>query len=114
MPVDGVDEFSVQTESNAKAGRSAVATANLFIKSGGNELHGSAYYYNRNEFYAAKSPFFVASPQFPKAPRLRNENYGFTVGGPIIKNKTFFLVGFEKQEYIFALTWKSTEPTTSW
>jgi hypothetical protein len=114
MPVDAVDEFSVQTESNAEAGRNAGGTANLVIKSGGNELHGSAYYYNRNEFYAAKSPFFVASPQFPKAPRLRNENYGFTVGGPIIKNKTFFFVGFEKQDYIFGLTGKSTEPSTAW
>lgn len=114
MPVDAVDEFSVQTESNAEAGRNAGGTANLVIKSGGNELHGSAYYYNRNEFYAAKSPFFVASPQFPKAPRLRNENYGFTVGGPIIKGKTFFFVGYEKQEYIFGLTGKSTEPSTAW
>jgi hypothetical protein len=114
MPVDAVDEFSVQTESNAEAGRNAGGTANLVIKSGGNEPHGSAYYYNRNEFYAAHSPFFVASPQFPKAPRLRNENYGFTVGGPIIKNRTFFFVGFEKQDYIFGLTGKSTEPSTAW
>jgi hypothetical protein len=114
MPVDAVDEFSVQTESNAEAGRNAGGTANLVIKSGGNQFNGSAYYYNRNEFYAAKSPFFVASPQFPKAPRLRNENYGLSVGGPIIKNKTFFFLALEKQDYIFGLTGKSTEPSTAW
>ena len=114
MPVDAVDEFSVQTESNAEAGRNAGGTANLVIKSGGNQFDGSAYYYNRNEFYAAKSPFFVASPQFPKAPRLRNENYGLSVGGPIIKNKTFFFLALEKQDYIFGLTGKSTEPSTAW
>jgi Carboxypeptidase regulatory-like domain len=114
MPIDAVDEFTAQTQSNAEAGRNAGGTVNLVIKTGGNSLHGSAYYYNRNEFYAARSPFFIPSPQFPKAPRLRNENYGFTVGGPIIKNKTFFFAGFEKQDYIFGLTGKSTEPSTAW
>jgi len=114
MPIDAVDEFSVQTQSNAETGRNAGATVNLALKTGGNDLHGSAYYYNRNEFYAAKSPFFIATSQFPKAPPLRNENYGFSVSGPIIKNKTFFFLGFEKQEYIFGLTGKSTEPSAAW
>lgn len=114
MPIDAVDEFSVQTESNAETGRNAGGTANLVIKSGTNDLHGSAYYYNRNEFYAAHSPFFVRTPQFSKAPRLRNENFGVTVGGPIIKGKTFFFGGFEKQDYIFGLTGLATEPSTAW
>jgi hypothetical protein len=114
MPVDAVDEFSAQTQSNAETGRNAGGTVNLTIKSGTNTLHGSVYYYNRNEFYAARSPFFVPSPEFPKAPRLRNENYGFTVGGPIIKDKTFFFLGYEKQDYIFGLTGLSTEPSALW
>jgi hypothetical protein len=114
MPVDAVDEFSVQTSSNAEAGRNAGGTANLVIKSGGNQYNGSAYYYNRNEFYAAKSPFFIATAQNPKAPPIRNQNFGLTVGGPIIKGKTFFFLGFEKQEYIFGLTGKSTEPSAQW
>ena len=50
----------------------------------------------------------------PKPPRLRNENYGFTVGGPIIKNKTFYFIGFEKQEYIIGLSGLATEPSTAW
>ena len=53
MPMDAIDEFSAQTQSNAESGRNAGGTVNLTIKSGTNELHGSAYYYNRNEFYAA-------------------------------------------------------------
>ena len=114
MPIDAIDEFSAQTQSNAETGRNAGGTVNLTIKSGTNQLHGSGYYYNRNEFYAASSPFFVASPQFPKPPELRNQNIGFTVGGPIIKDKTFFFVGFEKQNYIFGLTGRSTEPSTGW
>src|SRR5437764_3252734 len=114
MPIDAIDEFSAQTQSNAESGRNAGGTINLTIKSGSNQLHGSAYYYNRNEFYAASSPFFVPSPEFPKAPELRNQNYGFTVGGPIIKDKTFFFLGFEKQNYIFGLTGLATEPSDAW
>lgn len=114
MPIDAIDEFSAQTQSNAESGRDAGGTVNVVLKSGTNQLHGAAYYYNRNEFYAAHSPFYVPTPQFPVAPRLRNENYGFTVGGPIIRNKTFFLLGFEKQDYIFGLTGLATEPSTAW
>ena len=114
MPIDAIDEFSAQTQSNAETGRNAGGTVNLTIKSGTNQLHGSAYYYNRNEFYAASSPFFVAKPDFPKPPELRNQNYGFTVGGPIIKDKTFFFLGFEKENYIFGLTGLSTEPSSAW
>lgn len=114
MPIDAIDEFSAQTQSNAETGRSAGGTVNLTIKSGTNEFHGTAYYYNRNEFYAAHSPFFVATPEFPKAPELRNENIGFTGGGPIIKDKTFLFIGFERQDYIFGLTGLSTEPSDAW
>jgi hypothetical protein len=114
MPIDAVDEFSAQTQSNAESGRNAGGTINLTIKSGTNNLHGSAYYYNRNEFYAASSPFFVPTADFPKAPELRNYNVGLTFGGPIIKDKTFYFIGFERQAYIFGLTGLSTEPSAAW
>jgi hypothetical protein len=114
MPIDAIDEFSAQTQSNAETGRNAGGTINLVIKTGTNQLHGTAYYYNRNEFYAARSPFFAPTPDFPKAPELRNQNFGFTVGGPIIKDRTFFFLGFEKQNYIFGLTGLSTEPSSAW
>jgi hypothetical protein len=114
MPIDAIAEFSTQTQSNAESGRDAAGTVNVILKSGTNHLHGSAYYFNRNEFYAARSPFFVPSPQFPKAPRLRNDNYGFSLGGPILRNKTFFFLGFEKQDYIFGLTGLTTEPSAAW
>jgi hypothetical protein len=114
MPIDAIDEFSAQTQSNAETGRNAGGTVNLVIKSGTNQFHGSAYYYNRNEFYAASSPFFSPTPEFPKAPELRNQNIGGTVGGPIIKDKTFFFLGFERQNYIFGLTGLATEPSAAW
>jgi hypothetical protein len=118
MPVDAVDEFSAQTQSGAEAGRNAGGTVNLVLKSGANQLHGSAYFYWRNEVFSDPSPFFCSglNPACPstnptKSPRLRNENYGFTVGGPIIKNKFFFFLAYEKQQYIIGLSGVATEPS---
>jgi hypothetical protein len=114
MPIDATDEFSAQTQSGAEAGRNAGGTVNLVLKSGTNSLHGSAYYYNRNEFYGTASPFFQPSATVPKAPALRNQNYGFSVGGPIIKDKAFFFVTFEKQNYLIGLSGLATEPSFAW
>ncbi len=111
LPIDAIDEFSAQTQSNAESGRNAGGVVNLAIKSGTNGLHGSAYYYNRNEFYGAASPF---TPAGTKKPELRNENYGFSVGGPIIKDRTFYFLSFEKQQYIIGLSGLATEPSIAW
>ncbi len=118
MPVDAVDEFSAQTQSGAEAGRNAGGTVNLVLKAGGNQINGSAYFYWRNEIFSDPSPFFCsgANPACPstnptKSPELRNENYGFTVGGPIIKNKFFYFVAYEKQQYIIGLSGVATEPS---
>jgi len=114
LPIDSIDEFSAQTQNGPEAGRNAGGTVNLVTKSGSNQLHGSAYYFNRNEFYAASSPFFTPSATVPKAPPLRNQNYGGSVGGPIIKDKTFYFLSFEKQNYIIGLSGKATEPSDAW
>jgi Carboxypeptidase regulatory-like domain/TonB dependent receptor len=114
MPIDATDEFSAQTQSGAEAGRNAGGTVNLVLKSGTNSLHGSAYYYNRNEFYGAASPFFRPSATNPRAPAIRNQNYGFSVGGPIFKDRTFFFASFEKQNYVVGLSGLATEPSFAW
>lgn len=114
LPIDTIDEFSSQTQSGAEAGRNAGGTVNLVLKSGGNTIHGSAYVYVRNEAYSASSPFFTPSATQPNSPELRNINYGFSVGGPIIKKKTFYFLGFEKQQYIIGLSGLATEPSDAW
>src|SRR3974390_2908627 len=114
FPVDAVEEFSTQTHSGGEAGRNAGGTVNLAIKSGTNSIHGSVYYLNRNESFGSPSPFFIPSSTVPKAPPLRNENYGFSLGGPIIKNKTFYFVSYEKQQYLIGLSGLATEPSTAW
>jgi hypothetical protein len=114
MPVDAIQDFSSQTQSNAENGRNAGGVVNVVIKSGTNQLHGSAYYYNRNGAYSATSPFFRPTPDFPKAPPLTNQNVGGVIGGPIIKNKVFWFAGFEYQTYKLGLTGLSTEPSKAW
>ena len=114
MPIDATDEFSAQTQSSAEAGRNAGGTVNLVLKSGTNNLHGTAYYYNRNEFYGAASPFFQPSATVPRAPALRNQNYGFSLGGPVLKDKLFFFASFEKQNYLIGLSGLATEPSFAW
>src|SRR5882724_6601913 len=111
MPIDSIEEFSAQTQAGSESGRNAGGTVNLVVKSGGNALHGSVYYFNRNEFYGAGSPFLAPGS---KRPRLRNENYGFSVGGPIIKNKTFYFVSYEKQDFVIGLSGVATEPSNAW
>ncbi len=119
MPLDAIDEFAAQTQSNAEAGRNAGGVINVVLKSGGNQIHGSAYYFNRNTSLGASTPFFnpafLASLGLPsKKPPLRNENYGFSVGGPIVKDKAFWFVAFEKQKYTIALSGLNTEPSTAY
>ena len=119
MPLDAIDEFAAQTNSNAEGGRNAGGIVNVVLKSGSNDIHGSAYYFNRNEAYGAASPFFnpslLASEGLPnKKPPLRNQNYGFSLGGPIIKDKAFWFLSFEKQRYTIGLSGLNTEPSLAY
>ncbi len=111
LPLDSIDEFSSQTQTSTESGRNAGGSVNLTLKSGTNTLHGSAYFYDRNEAFSASSPFL---PSGTRSPKLRNLNYGGTVGGPIIKNRTFFFLAFERQQYIIGLSGLATEPSDAW
>ena len=63
LPLDGIDQFSFVTSSSPETGRNPGGTANLVIKSGTNQFHGTAYYFNRNEALAANTPFANGSPK---------------------------------------------------
>lgn len=119
MPLDAIDEFAAQTQSNAEAGRNAGGIVNVVLKSGTNQLHGSAYYFNRNTALGKPTPFFNPSALIAlglpdKKPPLRNENYGFSLGGPIRKDRAFWFLSFEKQKYTIALSGLNTEPSTAY
>jgi len=111
LPVEAIDQFSVQTNASAEAGRNGGASVNLVIKSGTNALHGSAFFFNRNEAFAEPSPLQAAGSK----PRVvRSNQYGFSVGGPIIKNKTFFFATGEAQKAIANNSFASTHPSDAW
>ena len=86
LPIEAIDQFSVQSGGEAENGRNAGSTVNLVMKSGTNDLRGSVYYFNRNEHLSANSP--TAAPGSAKR-EIRNNQYGFSLGGPIAHNKTF-------------------------
>src|SRR4051812_40928366 len=94
LPIEAIDQFSVQSNASAETGRNGGSSVNVVIKSGTNNLHGSAYYFNRNEALASRSPFQTAAS--PKQV-IRNNQFGFSAGGPIIRNRTFFFVNGESQ-----------------
>jgi hypothetical protein len=111
LPIDAIDQFNQQASGGADSGRNPGSSVNVVIKSGTNSLHGSAYYFNRNEALAAHNPF--AKPG-SNNPLLRNENYGFSVGGPIFRNKTFFFLSYEKQKFTAGNTATATVPSQAW
>lgn len=89
VPIDAIQEFRVQTSDfTAEFGRGAGYVANVVTKSGSNSFHGSAYEFNRNSALAANDSFSNANG-FPKEFFNRNQ-FGFSAGGPVIQNKTFF------------------------
>ncbi len=110
LPVDAIENFSFVTTAGPETGRNAGGTANMVIKSGTNGLHGSAYYFNRNEFFAANTPFANGSPKN----KIRNQHYGGSVGAPIIRNKAFFFLAFEHQEFVIGNQTRSTEPSAAY
>jgi outer membrane receptor protein involved in Fe transport len=109
LPIDAVDQFSAQTQAAPESGRNPGGSVNLSLKSGTNQIHGSAYYYNRNEFFGATNPFTA-----PVKQEVRNYNYGFSAGGPIIKDKLFWFVTYEHQRFTIGVPDQSTQPSQAW
>lgn len=92
--VDSVEEFKVATSAySAEFGRAAGGVVSIQTKSGSNAFHGSAYEFFRPNFTAAKSYGFDGNYEPPSI--LKQHNYGGTIGGPIVKNKTFFFFSYE-------------------
>jgi hypothetical protein len=115
--VDSIQEFSVQTSNYAaEFGQAGGGVFIATMKSGTNQLHGSAYDYFVNEALNASTPFTNVKP------RARRNDYGFTVGGPVLipkiyngRNKTFFFYNFEQyRENTFVNNVPLTVPTAAY
>src|ERR1035438_1885858 len=93
-PVDAIQEFKVQTSDfSAEYGRSGAAVLNATIKSGTNSFHGTAWEFFRNDKFDAPD-YFEDAGGVPKG-ELRQNQFGFSLGGPVIKNKIFFFGDYE-------------------
>ena len=94
LPIDAVSDMRVLSNFEPEYGRNAGAVVNIVTKSGTNSLHGGFFEYFRNNALDARNYFDQS--QFPKAP-FHNNQFGGSIGGPIVKDKTFFYLDYEGQ-----------------
>ncbi|MGA9391320.1 MAG: carboxypeptidase regulatory-like domain-containing protein [Candidatus Sulfotelmatobacter sp.] len=107
--VEGVQEFKVQNNSfSAEFGNNGGTVVNMVLKSGTNSFHGSGWYFLQRSQMDARD-FFNPAPN-PK-PDSKRDQGGFSIGGPIRKNRTFFFADFEKVRSISAFSNLATVPT---
>jgi len=93
--VDAVQEFKMQTNFfSAEYGQTGGAVVNMVTKSGTNDFHGTAYYFLRHSDLNSNNWFSNRSARV--RPYYRRDQFGGVIGGPVIKNKTFFFGSFER------------------
>ena len=114
-----VQEFQVNTSNySAEYGRAAGAVINTVTKSGSNQFHGEAYFYDRDNEWGAFNPFarlttqtspgvFTSSPYKPKDVR---KIWGGGIGGPILKDRLFFFFAFDRYDKDYPGTAVATSP----
>jgi hypothetical protein len=100
LPVDAIQEFNLQSQFPAEYGRNSGSAVNILTKSGTNQFHGSAFEFFRNSALDARNYFNTTtnpdgSPN-PQTP-FHNNNFGGSIGGPIVKDHTFFFFAYEGQ-----------------
>jgi len=106
--VDAIEEFKVVTNGySAEFGRSSSGVVSVALKSGSNELHGSAFEFIRNDLADAKNLFATYKPPY------RRNQFGSSAGGPIARNKTFIFGDFEATYIRQYTTDLSTVPTAA-
>lgn len=100
LPIDAIQEFNLQANFAPEYGRNSGSVVNILTKSGSNRLHGTAFEFLRNSALDSRNYFnrTVDSSGTPvKKTAFRNNNFGASLGGPILKNRTFFFGAYEGQ-----------------
>ncbi len=93
--VESIREFKIQTNLfAAEQGRNPGATVNVITKSGTNEFHGSAYEFFRNDVLDARD-FFNEKREGVRKPPFQQNQFGASLGGPLVRNRAFFFVNYE-------------------
>lgn len=108
-PVDAIREFEVGTSTqDASFGRSGGGQISTLVRSGGNQLHGSVYEFFRNGALDATNYF---APANEPRPQYQRNQFGFAIGGPIVKNRTFFFGDYEGRILNEGITRVTNVPT---
>src|SRR5664279_1490003 len=110
LPIDAVGELRVLSNYEAEYGRNSGAIVNIVTKSGTNQLHGTALEYYRSGAFGARNYFNIDTQ--PKNP-FTNNQFGGSLGGPIVKDKAFFFVDYEGQRESGAQAGQSCVPDAS-
>src|SRR5271170_4574531 len=108
--LDAVGESKIALQDyDAESGKAVAGTVGVQIKSGSNEFHGTGFYYYRNSDQQARDPFTNA-PGVPLAAATWKQ-YGGSIGGPILKDKLFFIGDYQGTKQIQGITNLYTIPT---
>jgi hypothetical protein len=108
--VDALDEFKMQTSTySAEFGKSLGGVVNIQIKSGGNTVHGNAFDFERNDAFDANN--FFNNRAGRAKPDFKQHQFGATLGGPIVKDRTFFFVDYQGLRINQGQTYVSTVPS---
>ena len=110
--LDSIQEFKVERNSyNAQFGGAGGGIVTIVTKPGTNDIHGSAYYFGRNDLLDAKDPVLNAIDPKSKKNSIRRNDFGFAFGGPIKKDKIFFFVSEEWNRLIQGVVKTAHVPT---
>jgi hypothetical protein len=111
-PVDAIAEFKLQTNSfNAEFGRAGGAVLNASLKSGANQIHGSAWEFVRNDKFDAADFFQNANGQLKG--KFRRNQFGAAAGGPFKRNRSFWFADYEGTRIRQATPWVANVPTAA-
>jgi len=105
LPNDAIAEYTVQELPSAEYGVKGGASVNVTLKSGTNDFHGTVYYFGHWSYTDATND--ISKTVIP----LHNHQYGFTLGGPIVKDRTFFFINYEAQQNISKPAYTVNVPT---
>jgi outer membrane receptor protein involved in Fe transport len=110
LPIDAIQEFNTQVNPKAEYGWKPGAITSVGLKSGTNQIHGSAYAFGRSDSFDARNYFDpVGTPKTP----VELEQYGGSLGGKIIPDKLFYFGAYEAQTYTVGNSLPGHVPTTA-
>jgi hypothetical protein len=120
VPPSAIQEFQVNTSNySAQYGRAAGGVINTVTKSGGDQIHGEAFFYDRdNSLGGAVNPYTLLSVpngaggynSVPTKPKDWRKDWGFTIGGPVLRDKLFFIYTYDQERRNFPGISRPTDP----